>query len=202
MRVFIAIDFPDPIRTALGRLQQRLLPDVPEFRWTAPHLLHATLAFLGEVPDETIPAVSRAVAEPAAHVEPFELAVGGLGAFPSQRRARVIWAGLAGPGLERLKRLQGDLVNALTRAAAPPADTRFSPHITIGRSRSSQGPNPDLSTRLARHCPWDGGRFRVTELVTYSSVLGPGGPEYTALARAALGTASDAGTRLSDQGRP
>lgn len=45
MRLFIAIELPDDLKAALGRLRV----DVPGARWVQPEQLHLTLAFLGEV---------------------------------------------------------------------------------------------------------------------------------------------------------
>src|ERR1051325_10653279 len=66
-------------------------------RWVPKENLHLTLAFLGRVDDERIGEISSAIAEVVqGHVD-FGVRLGDLGAFPSTRRARVVWAGLDDP---------------------------------------------------------------------------------------------------------
>ncbi|MBX0327295.1 RNA 2',3'-cyclic phosphodiesterase [Oscillochloris sp. ZM17-4] len=136
MRLFIALDLPDHARAALAEAQSRLRRCGHAVRWAAVDGLHLTLQFLGEADPARVPDLLAALA--AIPAPAFPLRLGGLGAFPSSARPRVIWAGLAGD-LGAL----GALQRAVTDATAPlgfiPEDRPFAPHLTLGRARQDVG---------------------------------------------------------------
>lgn len=190
-RTFIAVDVPAPLKKRLRGLQERLASQAPGIRWIDPALCHLTLAFLGDVPDADLAAISQAFAGAVQRIEPFALTLAGLGAFPSASRPRVVWTGLAGDQLDRLQTLHQAVVRALKNAERPPADDRFSPHVTIGRLKPTGGPLPDLTALLARHESWSGGEFPISEIVTFASVRTSNGQAYQPLSRAPLGSAAE-----------
>jgi 2'-5' RNA ligase len=183
-RTFVALPLPGKIAEGLGRLRARLEPDTPGARWIETRNLHVTLAFLGDVAAADLAGVCAAAAEAAAPIDPFELTVEGLGAFPGPVRPRVLWAGLTGPGVEALRELQRAVADAMRGAGYPP-DNRFDPHVTLARFKPGRGTRTDLSPILGRQ-RGQPTAFRATEIVVSGSRLTPDGPEYTALARGAL----------------
>jgi len=198
-RTFIAIPLPDTIGDRLTRLQGRLAPQAPSVRWNATPPFHVTLAFLGDVPYVDLNAICGAVTAAARTVRRFELTVTGLGAFPNLSRPRVLWAGLEGPGLEPLSRLQRAVIAALDEVGCVPDDDRFSPHVTLGRIKPGRGSaQPDnLAAVVARHQTWSAGAFTVGEVVAFSSTVTPEGPAYAPLARAPLASARTQGDDLT-----
>lgn len=125
MRLFVAIELPDDLKTALGRLRT----DVPGARWVPPEQLHLTLAFLGEVEEETVGKLGELLS--LIHTPPFQLSFSGTGCFPSRRRPRVLWAGLD-PN-PRLLRLAAGVHGAVLACGIPQEERPFSPHITLAR---------------------------------------------------------------------
>ena len=125
MRLFIAIELPDDVKTALSRLRV----DVPGARWVPPEQLHLTLAFLGEVEEKTAGELSERLAliqEP-----PFQLRFSEPGCFPNRHRPRVLWAGLEPhPGLMYLA---AEVHEAVLACGIPQEERPFSPHITLAR---------------------------------------------------------------------
>ena len=74
-----------------------------------------------------------ALDEAVAGTEPFTLPIGGFGAFPSPRRARVVWVGCeAVPALELVQRRLEERTGEL---GFPREDRPFHPHLTLGRVR-------------------------------------------------------------------
>ena len=77
--------------------------------------------------------LAGSVTESVRRIAPFTVTLGGAGAFPSARRATVLWLGVS-TGAEEL----GALAGAITAATAPlgfVADDRpFRPHLTLARS--------------------------------------------------------------------
>lgn len=178
MRCFIAIDLPPPVRDALLEAQTALRAAAPraDVRWVACDQLHLTLKFLGAVADADVPRVSTVLDVVAADAAPIALAAGGLGAFPSARRPRVLWGGLT-EGAAALAALAA----AIDRAVAPlgfPRETRpFSAHLTIGRVRSPRGTGP-LAAAVSPGVRLFGS-WTATAVVLYQSRLHPSGAVHT-----------------------
>ncbi len=181
-RTFVALPIPADRRAALAALQREIAGEWPGVRWGDPEGLHLTLAFLGDLADDRLAEVGRAVATAAAGTSPFGLKIAGVGAFPDPRRPRVIWAGVEGPDLPRLDRLQKAVVAELRAIGLAPADPRFHPHVTLGRPRPVRDRGSDPAAILGARASWSGGALAVTEVVTYASVPG----RYQALVRAPI----------------
>jgi len=126
------------------------------------------------------------VAEAAADSEPFELRLEGLGVFPDPARARVAWVGLTGPGLSALAELRVRVAQAATATLSLPVDSRFSPHVTLGRLKVDRRNPLDLTSLLKHYRTWSAGAFPVTEVITFASTLTPDGPAYATLGTAPL----------------
>jgi 2'-5' RNA ligase len=184
-RTFIAIPLPGPIGNELEGWQSELFPSVPGYRWVSSPF-HLTLAFLGEVRNRDLNELCLAVAEASRPFQPFNLSMEGLGAFPTPRKSRVIWAGVTVPDPNPLHHLYDAVVQALTRTGHRPDDLRFHPHVTLGRIKSSWKGECDLTEIVHRFQHRSSGSFFVTEVVTFSSTLEPSGPTYASLGRASL----------------
>ncbi len=178
MRVFVALDIPDAVRTAIGVFVARLRPACPGARWVHITGAHVTLRFIGEVASERIALIQRALSAVAAPAS-IEMNFHGVGFFPHERRPRVFWA-----GVEAVSAL-GDLARAVDEALAPPGFPReqhaFRPHLTLARFADSRGLEK-LRTAIAAAGSLEFGRAVATEFHLYQSVLKPGGAEYTRLA--------------------
>jgi RNA 2',3'-cyclic 3'-phosphodiesterase len=186
-RVFIAIAVPEPLEQQLAHLQGELAPKLPECRWTSARPFHLTLAFLGDVPDSDLNAVCQVVASSTEAIEPFEIEVTGLGAFPSPIKPRVIWAGATATNPKPLLALQESIVNSLARIGHRPDDERFSPHVTVGRIKHQRHKPGGLNGLIERYCLWSAGRYTVTDVRVFASELGPAGSAYGVLGRGFLG---------------
>src|SRR5918993_4268444 len=162
-RTFVAIAVPELLGAKLTRLQRLLAPEIPGARWSEAHPFHLTLAFLGDVADVDLNPLCEAVAGAAADFEPFELRLEGLGVFPDPARARVAWVGLAGPGLPALAEPRERVAGAATMTLSLPVDSRFNPHITLGRLRVDRRKPLDLAPLLKHYRTWSAGSFAVTE---------------------------------------
>ena len=136
MRLFVAVVPPSAILDELDAQVAPLRPAWPALRWTGRPAWHLTLAFLGEVSEDTAAALGPRL-ERAAHRHPsLSLSFACGGAFPAPARARVFWTGIRGDcgALEALAR---SVAAGARRAGAPPPDEgrRFRPHLTLARCR-------------------------------------------------------------------
>ena len=155
LRLFIAVELPDAVRTELDRVIARLRRESPQgaAKWVRSEGVHLTLKFLGPVPSARVEAIQSALQEAARGVPPFQLQPTGLGAFHGSRggplefqRGResyahnltVIWLGLGGdvPELARLARQ----VEAQVAPLGYPTEKRpFFPHLTLARVPRTAG---------------------------------------------------------------
>lgn len=188
MRLFVAVPLAEGLRARVVHLQQAIARIWPEadarVKWVEPQNLHFTLKFLGEIPQERVPDVGEAVRS-VAQTKPFEIAVGGLGAFPNLRTPRVLWVGVT-EGAGDLAALARRVEDALFRVHFPREVRPFEPHLTIGRIRQGSG-GPDLARALERSGDAKIGRQRVEWVVVMESRLGPKGPTYVVLESVRLG---------------
>lgn len=176
VRCFVAADFPAAVREDLVRLQERLKGRGVDLKWVAPASMHLTLKFLGELSPQAYEAVTSALGQPLDAGGPLLLTPRGLGAFPTLRRARVLWVGLEGDAA-RLARTALTL-EARAEAGQVPREARpFQPHLTLGRSRGPTGAS-GLEEALEAEQDYSGPTFTVSEVVLYESRLRPGGPLY------------------------
>jgi 2'-5' RNA ligase len=129
--------------------------------------------------------VRRAVEQAAAAAPPLRLHVAVAGAFPSPRRPRVLWAGLAGD-VAPLAALVADLGARLAPLGFPPETRPFSAHVTLGRARDPRGA-PRLAKALGPLAPAAPAAWTAEEVVLVRSHLSPQGSRYEAFARAPLG---------------
>jgi 2'-5' RNA ligase len=188
-RTFIGIGVPEPQERRLLKIQDSLRAQLPECRWVTTMPFHLTLAFLGDVWDTDLNALCRAVAAATSGFGPLALTIEGLGVFPSVERPRVVWAGVLVPENSPLLALRAAVVAAAETAGYRTEDSRFQPHVTLGRIKGENA-GKNLAGLLDRHKTWSAGEFRAAQLSTFSSnfgsTTGRTGPEYAVLGHAAL----------------
>ena len=185
-RTFIAIGLPKPKIEKLTHLQSLLAPQIPNVRWAEGVTLHLTLTFLGEVENADLNNVCKTVQRVVTASSAFDLRLEKFGAFPDQTRARTLWVGIGGGGLDTLLALQADINQAVGDAGYPTGENSFHPHITIGRMQKGRQFACDVTPQIQHFQTWTAGHFNVTEVTTYSSHLTREGPVYTPLSTASL----------------
>jgi len=180
LRAFLAIDPPEEILQAIGRIQGRLQRIIRgEVRWVRPEAIHLTLKFFGDVPESAVKAIAGVVGKAAAGVAPFSLEIGGAGVFPDQRRPRVLWLGMNGD-VPRLLSFQQELEVGLGAIGFPAEERPFRPHLTLARIKSSRG-LAGLERALEKGAEYGAGEFTASGIGLLRSELTPRGAIYTTL---------------------
>lgn len=187
MRLFLAINLPEDARAALAESMRPLRDAAPRLKWVAAERVHLTVRFLGEQPIERLPEIRAAVDQATARHEEAPLALGGLGAFPNFRRARVVWLGVAPD--PRLELLHHDIEDACAKLGFEPEGRAFRPHVTLARVPDrAQEEELRALHRLVRsfHFEQD---VDVPSVDLMASEPSPEGPRYRLLHASPLGAA-------------
>jgi 2'-5' RNA ligase len=183
LRAFIALEIPGEIQEAIAHSLSQLQKDLPKplIRWVASKNVHLTLKFLGDVPPANLESLAAALAEETRNHAAFSFSVGGLGAFPSPQKARVIWVGLQAP--PALIALADSIDTIAARLGFTAEDRPFSPHLTIGRVSHNVSGNDFHHIRTVLDGSTIGilGTVQVDALIIFKSVLLSGGPVYSRL---------------------
>lgn len=142
LRLFVALWPPPRVQQALQAWQAR-------WRWpvgaavVAGERLHVTLHFLGAVPQAQVEPLLDALAAAAAHWHSFDLRLDRVECWPHG-----LW--VLGPDSvpDGLRRLHGQIGDAL-RSTGLPVETRpFRPHVTLARhAAGAAGPPPPADLR-------------------------------------------------------
>lgn len=187
LRAFIALEIPASIQESIQQQTAGLRKVANSLvRWVPAENLHLTLKFLGDVSSTSLQFVTQMLSREASQYPGFSMQVGGLGAFPSARRARVLWIGIRAP--ETLSALQRSLDSAAARLGYPPEDRPFSPHLTIGRVKQTATPTDLQRIQAALEAAAIGplGKADVSAVHLIKSDLKPTGSVYTRLFSAPL----------------
>ena len=132
MRLFVALNLPEPVCKSLCACVRPLHSMGFALRWMTPEQVHLTLKFLGDVAPERESELVAALGRACVGARPVTLTLGGFGVFPHSERPRVVWAGVAPePGLELLQHRTEQEFAPLGFATEARA---FRPHITLGRA--------------------------------------------------------------------
>lgn len=189
VRLFLALNCPPPTRRAIFDATAPLRTAAPSLAWVAQPNLHLTLKFLGERPEAEAAPLARALDAVAAAHAPVAMSLGGLGAFPNQRRPRVVWLGVAPD--PKLELLHHDVEAACEALGYEVEGRAFRPHVTLARVRPGRrGGQPDAGAAraladAAREVQFRGSAV-VETLDLMQSELGAGGSRYTVLHAAPL----------------
>jgi 2'-5' RNA ligase len=181
VRAFIAVFPPLEVRKeTLAAARRSSLDD--RVRWIRPENVHLTLKFLGDVREEALDSICAAVGKVCTGYAPFDVGLMGLGAFPSARRARILWAG-TGMGSDQLSSLAANVDAALVPLGFEREKRPYTPHMTLGRVRGR-------STSLDLPSDAEGPEFRVERVDLMKSTLTQEGPIYENLKAFVLGERS------------
>jgi 2'-5' RNA ligase len=174
IRCFVAVDLPEGMREEIGGIQSSIATE--GLRLVRPELVHITLKFLGEVPEEKVARIGEALS--GIRASSFLAQVKGMGAFPG-RSIRVVWLGLEG----NFEPLYEKVEASLAPLGFKREERGFSPPITLGRvGRPSSRMNQLLWPKISALSGSDLGSFTVDRFYLKKSTLTRGGPLYDDLA--------------------
>ena len=184
MRLFVAINLPAAEKLRLSAILDELRRTNLPFRWADSESLHITMKFLGEVAEQQLTAAVAAVRQAVRDVAPFDIEIGGVGAFPALARPRILWIGVDRSAA--LLHAQHAVEEEFARIGMEREDRPFHAHLTLGRlKRTSERPDPVELDRMTSLIVYKA-VVRVESIDLMRSHLGSGGARYETLERATL----------------
>ncbi len=181
-RAFVAVVPPPAVLESVASLLDTLGGALRGARLTGREQWHLTLQFLGDHADLDACRDALLASVPAA-LAPARVQLGGLGAFPSERRARVLWLG-AREGDAWLRGAADAVAAALAPSGFEPDHRAAHPHLTLARFRTPVDARPIVERNGSGDTVGDA--WSVGELVLVQSTLGRSGATHRVHARVAL----------------
>ncbi len=148
----------------------------PSVKWVKKENLHITLKFLGET--DKMPAIEGKIKEIEGEFSPFKVSLKGVGAFPSQKRAKILWVGVE-EGVKHLTELFSTVENKVHDLGFEKEIRKFTPHITFARIKNGKYSLPE-------NTDFSFDSFSVNEVTLFKSTLTPKGPIYEIVSEAPL----------------
>jgi 2'-5' RNA ligase len=179
MRLFVALEVPEPPRREVRRRVDAVRDRLPRARWVDLDNVHLTLLFLGETAEGEVPTLAARLREAFARCPPLDLRLGSGGTFPPGRPARVAWIGVEAPDV--LRALQEDVTRAAVETlGCEPEERAYHPHVTLARCPDPWRREAIDKFKTALTGPI-GPPFVADHGVLFESKLSPKGARYRAV---------------------
>ncbi|MGD0883533.1 MAG: RNA 2',3'-cyclic phosphodiesterase [Thermodesulfovibrionales bacterium] len=179
IRSFIAIPLSVSLKKGIAELLDELKQMNADIKWVPAENVHITVKFLGDVAEDALPAIEEALSKVSASQRSFTVKLSGTGFFPDKRRPRVLWIDIQ--EYQGLRELQDLVEESLISLGLKKETKNFSPHLTIGRVRTTKNLS-SLVEAMETLKGRDFGNIEVRLLSLMKSELKPTGAEYKTLA--------------------
>ena len=175
IRSFIAVDIEPEIAEKLWKVAEMLRK--PGIKPVEKENFHITLKFLGNVHSKTLDKMAEEISE-TIRLKQFLLEISGIGAFPTEKNPRVIWAG-TGEGGDKLKELAKVIDEIAYKFGFKRESKPFVPHATIARVKRISGfHKKEIMEIIRNNSGTYFGDFMVNKIKIKKSILTPRGPIY------------------------
>lgn len=174
LRLFTAVELPEEVRRGLARA---CAVKIDGLKWVDEKLLHITLKFVGDFPEERLGALCKALE--GAHRPGGRIVVRDWVCFPERGKVRIVGAGVIDEGGELGKAFE--TIEAIAAEFGVGQEGRqYTPHVTVGRARNpvGGGVRERLKGMVFGEMGFDSGGFTL-----FSSELTNSGPIYRSVGR-------------------
>jgi len=133
MRLFLTINMSPTVRDEIANLIPRLRANYQKGRWVPKDNLHITMLFLGEVEENKLTEINNVLDESIIGISPFKLWIEGIGGFPNNKKANILWAGVKGE-IDNLNQLYQQVIENISKTELSfDAKSEYTPHVTLAR---------------------------------------------------------------------
>jgi 2'-5' RNA ligase len=168
MRLFVAVDLPDGLKTYLSSVASQLKSDTATVAIAKE--LHVTLKFLGDVAEEHIEDIERRLSSIA--FRSFQTKLGTVGTFGEGRETSVVWGGVE--PVDAWRKLAKEVDRKLPEFKNDyPV---FNPHITFARVKKVIA--VEAFKELVASIELDHRMFEVSKFTLIQSIPGLEGHRY------------------------
>jgi len=178
VRAFLSIDIENQeLFSHISETQSKLDTDLAKMKLVQIENIHFTLRFFGDTSLTKIDEIKSCLSQ--IKIEPFEIKIHGVGAFPNNRRPRVIWIGVT-QNAEYISNLKTEIDSHLEELGYQSERKKFTPHATIARVRYIKDAEKLINNLdgLARESI---GSMTISKFNMKKSTLTPSGPIYETL---------------------
>ena len=178
VRVFLNIDIENQaLLPHISETQSKLDRSLAKMKLVEIENIHFTLKFLGDTSLSKIDEIESCLNQ--INVKPFDIIVHGVGAFPNNRKPRVIWIGVT-KNADLICDLKVEIDSHLAELGYKPEKKSYTPHATIARVRYIKDAEK-LADNLAALVNEPIGLMTVSKFNMKKSTLTPSGPIYETL---------------------
>lgn len=185
LRCFVAADVASKVVKNLNREIGFLQLAGADVRWVPPQNMHVTVRFIGDVRDQEVPDVIRAVGKACEGIPPCRPLVRGISTFPPNKPPRVVVAGVE-DDVQSLKDLFNALQASLAEIGFRPEKKGLRPHVTLGRVKGSAFVD-ELQDRIAEGADRKFGMTTIDRVNLLLSEQTREGPLYSVMEEFSLG---------------
>lgn len=183
--MFVAIELPAAVLHDIEHAIAPLRFASPDLAWTGTHQRHITMKFLSSVDADRGERLAPMLDEVARAHRPFAIHISRVGAFPTFRKARVVWLGVAPE--PRFELLQHDLELGAEGVGFEIEGRTFRPHVTLARMAAVLDvEHMRTFARAARKVDFTAS-VTVAEMTLFESTLALSGARYRRIHAATLG---------------
>lgn len=194
LRAFLAVELSEDLKRQVMLVQDDLkrrlgreIPKAARIAWVQVPSMHLTVKFLGDIDEELIEPMRRAIGVAVQGHRPVFIPLERIGAFPHPREPRVLWIGPQAKWKEseearRLAAFHRMVEDCCASLGCARDDRPFSPHLTLARVKEGVHEVGRLfatSGVMDRLLPL--GMLAVESIALIKSDLRPTGPLYTTL---------------------
>jgi 2'-5' RNA ligase len=196
IRSFIAVNLSPDVLTSLEKISrileqalQKRLKQSSKYsvvRWIPARNIHLTLKFLGDVPAGKVSIIQQTLQSCLLDFTGFDIAVGGLGAFPKIKQPSIIWIGTETP--ETLKSIAQRIEDRMEEHGFEKEERPFKAHLSLGRVAknvdvAAMRALADVLNEFQENTPGlrNLGNCRIDAVHFYRSDLRPEGAVYNCL---------------------
>ena len=181
IRTFIALEIDKKIKKRIVEVQDRIKQtNSLKGKWVPKENLHLTLKFLGDTKLKFIEQIKDKIKEYSEDEHAMSYSLTHIGAFPNEKFARIIWAGIEGDNSQIIN-LARKLEEALFEFGFKKEKRDFKTHITFCRTKQILDHNGFRTTLEEINKSFQPIEFIINKIILFESNLTPTGPIYSAL---------------------
>ena len=180
VRAFLSVDIESQeLLSQISKTQSKLDTSSAKMKLVEIDNIHFTLRFLGDTSISIIDEIRSSLSQ--IKFEPFNIEIQGVGAFPNNRKPRVVWIGVT-QNADNIVKLKREIDSRLKTLGYQPEGKKFTPHATIARVRYVKD-TETFARNLGELDDIQIGTMIVSKFNMKKSTLTPSGPIYETLWR-------------------